>query len=81
MHINWGEDADKQVLALAKTVKCKQMRRIAISNFKTEESEDILDYLINNYQEQLRIFRFDSNASVGSYCSGDYYLEGIQKVT
>ena len=79
MHINWGEDADKQVLALAKTVKCKQMRKIAIRNFKTEESEDILDHLINNCPEQLRIFTF--NSKDGSYCSGDYYLEGIQKVT
>ena len=79
MEIDWQEDADRQVFALAKAVKSKQMRKIEILNFGDEENEDILNYLKNNYPEELRIFYFDSN--VRSYCSGDYYLEGIQKVT
>ena len=80
MSIDWKKDADKQVFALAKAVKSRQMRKINIENFKSEENEDILNYLINNCPEKLRIFRFDSDTDVG-YCSGDYYLEGIQKVT
>ena len=80
MYIDWQKDADKQVFAFAKAVKSKQMRKINIWNFKTLENKDILNYLINNCPEQLRIFYFDSNTDKG-YCSGDYYLEGIQKVT
>ena len=79
MQIDWQKDADKQVFAFAKAVKSKQMRKIEIENFKSEENKDILNYLINNCPEQLRIFRFDSS-DLG-YCSVDYYLEGIQKVT
>ena len=78
MEIDWQKDADKQVFELAKAVKSKQMRKIEIENFKSEENKDILNYLINNCPEQLRIFSFDSDYG---YCSGDYYLEGIQKVT
>ena len=81
MQIDWKKDADKQVFALAKAVKSKQMRKIHIWNFKSEENEDILNYLINNWPEELRIFLFNSETGVGSYCSTDYYLEGIQKVT
>ena len=79
MQIDWQKDADKQVFALAKAVKSKQMRKIEIEKFESEESKDILNYLINNCPEQLRIFNFNSNTGVG-YCSADYYLEGIQKV-
>ena len=79
MIIDWEVDEDKKELALAKDAKIKQMRRIAIVDFKSEESEDILDYLVNNCPEQLRLFYFDSGDKY--YCSGDYYLEGIQKVT
>ena len=79
MQIDWQKDADKHVFALAKAVKSKQMRKIEIEKFKSEENKDILNYLINNYPEQLRIFNFDSD-DLG-YCSGDYYLDGIQKVT
>ena len=79
MEIDWEEDADRQVFALAKAVKSRQMRKIEIEKFGSEENEDILNYLINNSPEQLRIFRFDSQAE--GYCSGDYYLEGIQTVT
>ena len=81
MVINWQVDADKQELALAKDAKINHMRKICIWNFESEENEDILNYLINNCPEQLRIFEFDSNVDDGSYCSADYYLEGIQKVT
>ena len=81
MLIDWQLDGDKKLLALAKDAKIKQMRKIKIYNFKSEENEDILDYLINNCTEQLRIFTFNSSTDVGSYCSVDYYLEGIQKVT
>ena len=82
MQIDWQKDADKQVFALAKAVKSKQMRKIHIWNFKSEENEDILNYLINNCPEQLRIFLFNSNTGDNEgYCSGDYYLKGIQKVT
>ena len=80
MVIDWEEDADKKLFALAKAVKNKQMRKIKIWDFEDEENEDILNYLINNCPEKLRIFEFDSNADDG-YCSADYYLEGIQKVT
>ena len=80
MEIDWQKDADKQVFALAKAVKSRQMRKIRIENFKSEENKDILNYLINNCPEKLRIFYFDSDTDEG-YCSVDYYLEGIQKVT
>ena len=73
-------DGNKKLLALAKDAEIKQMRKIDIWNFKTEENEDILDYLINGCPEKLRLFYFDSSDEEG-YCSGDYYLEGIQKVT
>ena len=79
MVIDWEVDGDKKVLALAKDAKVKQMRKIAIWNIKSEKNEDILNYLINGCPEQLRIFYFGSRAE--GYCSGDYYLEGIQKVT
>ena len=79
MNIDWEEDADKQVFALAKAVKSRQMRKIRVANFKSEENKDILNYLINNCPEKVRVFAFNS-WDVG-YCSGDYYLEGIQKVT
>ena len=82
MLIDWEVDGDKKLLEVAKDAKIKQMRRIAIGNFMSEENEDILNYLINGCPEKLRLFVFDSSNSVyGSYCSGDYYLEGIQKVT
>ena len=55
------------------------MRGIGIYNFESEENKDILNYLINNCPEQLNIFFFNSNND--GYCSGDYYLKGIQKVT
>ena len=79
MNIDWQLDADKKLLALVKDAKIKQMRRIAIYNFKSEQNKDILDYLISNCPEQLKIFYFDSYDA--GYFSGDYYLEGIQKVT
>ena len=79
MLINWELEADKKLLALAKDAKIKQMRKLNIWNFKSEKNEDILNYLINGCPEKLKIFNFDSNNQ--GYCSADYYLEGIQKVT
>ena len=81
MVIDWELDGDKKVLALAKDAKIRQMRMIGILNFKSEENEDILDYLIHDCPEKLRLFTFYSDTDYGSYCSGDYYLEGIKKVT
>ena len=80
MVINWEVNADKKTLAIAKDVNIIQMRKIVIGNFKSEENEDILDYLINGCPEKLRIFYFNSDTDEG-YSSGDYYLEGIRKVT
>ena len=40
MNIDWQKDADKQVLTLAKAVKSKQMRKINIENFGSEENKD-----------------------------------------
>ena len=80
MYIDWQVDADKKLLALAKDTKIKQMRKITILNFKFEQNEDILNYLINNCPEKLRRFQFDSSTDEG-YSSVNYYLEGIQKVT
>ena len=80
MYIDWSMDADRQVFELAKAIKNKKMRKIYFDGIKTEENKDILDYLINNCPEQLRIFTFNTRSNAGVFGSGDFYLKGILKV-
>ena len=78
MYIDWNEDTDRQMFSLARAVRYKEMRKIHFDNLKQEENKKILDYLCNNTPETLNIFAFDANHLV--YGSGDFYLEGIEKV-
>ena len=82
MEIDWEEDADREVIKLARAVRSRCMKAIWIVNFKEEQNKDLLDYLTHNCPDQLRLFYFsaDTNTDVGMYGWGDYYLDGIAKV-
>ena len=59
--------------------KFEEMRKLHFENLKEEESMELIDYLISNYPKKLRIFAFDASFDTW-YGSGDFYLEGIEKV-
>ena len=78
--VDWTKDADKKFLNFARAVKYKQMKKLHFTNFDTEESTEILDYLINNCPEKIKLFAFSASTSSGFYNSADYYLKGLEKV-
>ena len=83
MGIDWRKDADREVFELARAVRSRCMEGIGIWNFGTEQNKELLNYLIYNLPDQIRLFHFsnsiDSFAGTG-YGSADYYLNGIAKV-
>ena len=54
------------------------MRKIHFDGIKKEESEEVLEYLVSNCPDKLRIFAFEANYGFGN---GDFYLKGIEKVS
>ena len=80
MKIDWREDKYKEVLALAKATRFRETRKIHFYNIDTEESKEVLEYLVSNCPNKLRIFAFDAN-SYPSYGNGDFYVKGIEKVS
>ena len=82
MKIDWREGADREVIELARAVRSRCMKGIAIGNFKEEQNEDLLDFLTHNWADQLREFYFDAYTNTYNwyYGSADYYLNGIEKV-
>ena len=83
MEINWGGCyADREVFELARVVRSRCMKGINIKNFGTKQNKDLLDYLIHNWPDQLRLFTFNADTATfyGDYGWADYYLDGIAKV-
>ena len=78
MFIDWSEAKDKEVFALAKATSFREVRKIHFGHIKTEESKEVLEYLVANCPHKLTIFAFDANKGIGN---GDFYLEGIEKVS
>ena len=78
MYINWREDEDWEVFWLAKATRFREVRKIHFDNIKEEKGNEVLDYLVSNFPQKLRIFAFEANIKFGN---GDFYLEGIEKVS
>ena len=79
MYIDWRQTKDREVLALAKATRFREVKKIHFDNIYEEESKEVLEYLVSNCPDKLRIFVFDANT--GSYGKGDFYLKGIEKVS
>ena len=79
-YIDWSEDKYKQVFQVAKLVKFTEMRKIYFDYLKEEKSKEVLDYLVANCPDKLKIFALDAATSTGVYGSAEYYIEGIKKV-
>ena len=78
MKIDWRENKDKEVFALAKTTRFKEVRKIHFDNI-IEESKEVLEYLVSNCPHKLTIFAFDANTVY--HGNGDFYVKGIEKVS
>ena len=78
MKIDWSKDEDREVLGLAKATRFREMRKIHFEYIKKEESKEVLEYLVSNCPDKLRIFAFDANTSYGN---GDFYVKEIEKVS
>ena len=83
LKIDWSEDEDREVLALAKTTRFREVRKIHFDNIDEEESKEVLEYLVSNCPDKLRIFAFEANIDVNTYGygNGDFYVKGIEKVS
>ena len=79
MKINWSNDEDREVLALAKATKFREVRKIHFEWIKKEESKEVLEYLVSNCPDKLRIFAFETNYH--GFGNGDFYVKGIEKVS
>ena len=53
------------------------MRKIHFTYLQNENSKEVLDYLVDNCPDKLKIFAFDAYTTFGSV---EYYIEGIKKV-
>ena len=78
MDIDWRKDEDKEVLALAKATRFREVRKIHFEYIYKEESKEVLEYLVSNCPHKLRIFAFDADTCFGN---GDFYVKGIEKVS
>ena len=72
------------------------MRKIHFDNLKEEKSKELLNYLIANCPDKLKIFALDASTAYGygyghqyynhgygygsEYCSTQFYIKGIMKV-
>ena len=81
MKINWGQASDKEVLRLAKATRFREIRKIHFDNIEKEESKEVLEYLVSNCPDKLKIFAFDANTDDEEFGNGDFYLKGIEKVS
>ena len=79
MLIDWRIDTDKEVLALAKATRFREVRKIHFEYIGKEESNEVLEYLVSNCPDKLSIFAFD--ACTECYGYGDFYVKGIEKVS
>ena len=79
MYIDWGKDTDKEVLALARTTRLREVKKIHFERIKEEKSKEVLEYLVSNCPHKLSIFAFDAKTSYNG--NGDFYLKGIEKVS
>ena len=66
------------MLGIAKATRFREMKKIDFRAILKEESKEVLDYLVSNCPDKLRIFAFDAHACFGN---GDFYLKGIEKVS
>ena len=78
MYIDWRKDTDREVLALAKATRFREVRKIHFECIK-EESKEVLEYLVSNCPHKLTIFAFDANTA--GFGNGDFYAKGIEKVS
>ena len=85
MKIDWRKDEDREVFGLAKTTRFREVRKIHFEYIDKEESKEVLEYLLSNCPQKLRIFAFDANTAglfgISYYGNGDFYLKGIEKVS
>ena len=81
MKIDWNKDEDKEVFGLAKTNRFREVKKIHFERIKEEKSKEVLEYLMSNYPQKLRIFAFDANTDVYCFGNGDFYVKGIEKVS
>ena len=79
MFIDWRKDKDKEVFGLAKATRFREVRKIHFEWIDKEESKEVLEYLVSNCPDKLRIFAFD--ACTGDDGNGDFYVKGIEKVS
>ena len=79
MSIDWSEDTDREVLALAKATRFREMKKIHFEWIYEEESKEVLEYLVSNCPHKLTLFAFDAN--IGGFGNGDFYVKGIEKVS
>ena len=80
MYIDWKEAKDREVFKLAKATKFKELRKIHFEWIKEEENKEVLDYLVSNCPDKLRLFAFDAK-TFPDFGNGDFYLKGIEKVS
>ena len=80
MKINWRKDEDREVLALAKATKFREVRKIHFDKI-IEENKEVLEYLVSNSPLKLIIFAFDAYTGSGLNGNGDFYVKGIEKVS
>ena len=79
MYIDWRYDEDREVFKLAKATRFREVRKIHFVGIEKEKSKEVLEYLVSNCPEKLRIFAFE--ASITAFENGDFYLKGIEKVS
>ena len=68
------------MLGLAKATKFIEMKKIHFGFIDEEESKEVLEYLMSNCPDKLRIFAFDAN-NYPYFGNGDFYVKGIEKVS
>ena len=78
MYIDWREAKDREVLGLAKATRFREVRKIHFNWIESEESKEVLEYLVSNCPHKLTIFAFEANTENGN---GDFYVKGIEKVS
>ena len=81
MLIDWKNKSDKEVFALAKATRFREVSKIHFVYIEEEESNEVLEYLVANCPDKLRIFAFDAETEGYGYGNGDFYVKGIEKVS
>ena len=78
MYIDWSEAKYKEVFLLARATRFREVRKIHFEYIKEEESKEVLEYLVSNCPDKLRLFAFEADTEYGN---GDFYVKGIEKVS